>query len=71
MNALIVGINFIGTIIIVLISFIIARNIGIKLSFSHGEIIVLTISSIIFISLAFAGIYFFSIISLRAEALFN
>ena len=71
MNALIVGINFIGTIIIVLISFIIARNIGIKLSFSHGEIIVLTISSIIFISLAFVGIYFFSIISLRAEALFN
>ena len=71
MSALIVGINFIGTIIIVLISFIIARNIGIKLSSSYNDIIVLAISSIIFISLAFVGIYFFSIISLMAEALFN
>ena len=71
MNALIVGINFIGTIILVLISFIIARNIGIKLSSSHNYVIVLAISSIIFISLAFVGIYFFSIISLRTEALFN
>ena len=71
MNALIVGINFIGTIIIVLISFIIARNIGIKLSSSYNDIIVLAISSIIFISLAFVGIYSFSILSLRTEALFN
>ena len=71
MSALIVGINFIGTIVIVLISFIIARNIGIKLSSCHNDIIVLAISSIIFISLAFVGIYFFSIISLRTEALFN
>jgi hypothetical protein len=71
MSALIVGINFIGTIILVLISFIIARNIGIKLSSSHNDVIVLAISSIIFISLAFVGIYFFSIISLRTEALFN
>ena len=71
MSALIVGINFIGTIVIVLISFIITRNIGIKLSSSHNDIIVLAISSIIFISLAFVGIYFFSIISSRTEALFN
>ena len=71
MNALIVGINFIGTLIIVLISFIIARNIGIKLSSSRNDIIVLVISSIIFISIAFVGIYFFSIVSSRAEALFN
>ena len=71
MSALIVGINFIGTIVIVLISFIIARNIGIKLSSSHNDIIVLAISSIIFISLAFVGIYFFSFISFRIEALFN
>ena len=71
MSALIVGINFIGTIILVLISFIIARNIGIKLSSSHNDVIVLAISSIIFISLAFVGIYFFSITSLRTEALFN
>ena len=71
MSALIVGLNFIGTIIVVLISFIIARNIGIKLSSRHHDIIVLAISSIIFISLAFFGIYFFSIISLWAEALFN
>ena len=71
MNALIVGVNFIGTLIIVLISFIIARNIGIKLSSSQNDIIVLAIGSIIFISLAFVGIYFFSIVSLRTEALFN
>ena len=71
MNALIVGVNFIGTLIIVLISFIIARNIGIKLSSSQNDINVLAIGSIIFISLAFVGIYFFSIVSLRTEALFN
>ena len=71
MIALIVGINFIGTILIVVISFIIARNIGLKLSVSNHDIIVLAISSIVFIVIAFVGIYFFSIISSRTAALFN
>jgi hypothetical protein len=71
MSAVIVGINFMGTILIVVISFVIARNIGLKLSDSHHDIIVLAISSIVFIVLAFVGIYFFSILSLRTAALFN
>ena len=71
MSALIVGINFIGTVLILIISFIIARYIGIKLSSNYHDNIVLITSSIIFIILAFIGIFLFSVISSRVEVLFN
>lgn len=71
MSALIVGINFIGTVLILIISFIIARYIGIKLSSDYHDNIVLITSSIIFIALAFIGIFLFSVISSRVEVLFN
>ena len=63
MSALMVGIQFIGTIIILIISFIFARKIG-ALSASNGkEIKGFIIGFIIFIIMGYTGIYIFASIS--------
>ena len=63
MSALIVGIQFIGTIIILIISFIFARKIGALSAYNGKEIKGFIIGFIVFILMGYTGIYIFASIS--------
>ena len=63
MSALIVGIQFIGTIIILIISFIFARKIGALSARNGKEIKGFIIGFIVFILMGYTGIYIFASIS--------
>ena len=49
MDALVVGVNFIGTILILIISLLIAKNIGYKLAINGKDVVALFAGFIIFI----------------------
>ena len=63
MSALMVGIQFIGTIIILIISFIFARKIGALSACNGKEIKGFIIGFIVFILMGYTGIYIFASIS--------
>tara|TARA_X000000368_G_C22832236_1_gene623849 strand:- start:442 stop:645 length:204 start_codon:yes stop_codon:yes gene_type:complete len=60
MDALVVGVNFIGTILILIISLLIAKNIGYKLAINGKDVVALFAGFIIFILIGFIGIYIFA-----------
>ena len=60
MGALVVGVNFIGTILILIISFLIAKNIGNKLAINGRDVVALFSGFVIFILIGFIGIYIFA-----------
>ena len=60
MSALIVGIQFIGTIIILIGSFIFARKVGIDWGSNGKDARGLIMGSIIFIAVGYTGIYIFA-----------
>ena len=63
MSAITVGIHFIGTIIILIGSFMFARKIGIKWGSNGKDARGLIMGSIIFIVVGYTGIYIFAFIS--------
>ena len=60
MGALVVGVNFIGTILILIISFLIAKNIANKLAINGRDVVALFSGFVIFILIGFIGIYIFA-----------
>ena len=63
MSAITVGIQFIGTIIILIGSFMFARKIGIERGSNGREVRGLIMGSIIFVVVGYTGIYIFASIS--------